>query len=140
MIGGAMKAQGLAEVPFHMVRHNCVVEVEINGARGIMFVDTGATVATVDERFFTPQMKTKMYAAKANLVDAAGIETRSKLTGAVSFRIAGVSVRVPDLRLTKFPFYGSTGGKVIGLLGMDILGRNGTIIDFGQKKLYFYPL
>jgi hypothetical protein len=29
---------------------------------------------------------------------------------------------------------------VIGLLGMDILGSNGTIIDFGQKKLYFYPL
>lgn len=139
MIGPAMKAQGLAEVPFTMIKNNCLVRVEINGAPGIMFVDTGATFATVDERF-TPQMKAKTYAARGTLIDAAGIETRSKLTGMVSFRIAGVNVRAPDLRISKFSFYGSTGGKVIGLLGMDILGRNGTIIDFGQKKLYFYPL
>jgi predicted aspartyl protease len=122
-----------------MIKHNCLVRVEINGAPGIMFVDTGATFATVDERF-APQMKTKTYAAQGTLIDAAGIETRSKLTRMVSFRIAGVNVRAPDLRISKFSFYGSTGGRVIGLLGMDILGRNGTIIDFGQKKLYFYPL
>ena len=139
MIGAAMKAQGLAEVPFTIINHHCVVRVEINGAPGIMFVDTGATFATVDERF-TPQMKAKTRAARGTLIDAAGIETQSKLTGAVSFRIAGVNVRAPDLRISKFSFYGATGGRVIGLLGMDILGRNGTIIDFGQKKLYFYPL
>jgi predicted aspartyl protease len=139
VIGGAMKAQGLAEVPFHVVQTSCLVAVEINGAPGIMFVDTGATLAGVDERF-VPHMKTKMRSSRVTTIDAAGIEAQTKLTDLRSFRIAGVNVRAPDLRIGRFGFYDSSRGKIIGLLGMDILGRNGTIIDFGQKKLYFYPL
>ncbi|MEY2489974.1 MAG: Aspartyl protease [Verrucomicrobiota bacterium] len=139
MIGRALKAQGLAEVPFTLAGHNCLVGVEINGAPGIMFVDTGATLAGVDERFL-PQMQAKAYAARARIFDASGVESATKLTNLRSFRIAGVNVRAPDLRIGKFGFYDGTRGKVIGLLGMDILGKNGTIIDFGQKKLYFYPL
>ncbi|MEY2558745.1 MAG: Aspartyl protease [Verrucomicrobiota bacterium] len=139
VIGSAMKAQGLAEVPFHIVQTNCLVAVEINGAPGIMFVDTGATLAGVDERF-VPHMKAKAYSSHVTSVDAAGVEAPTKLTTLSSFRIAGVNVRAPDLRIGRFGFYDTTHGKVIGLLGMDILGRNGTIIDFGQKKLYFYPL
>jgi predicted aspartyl protease len=139
VIGAAMKAQGLAEVPFHIVGTNCLVAVEINGAPGVMFVDTGATVAGVDERF-VPQMKTKAYSSAVRTIDASGAEMATKLSTLRSFRIAGVNVRAPDLRTGRFGFYDSSRGKVIGLLGMDILGRNGTIIDFGQKKLYFYPL
>jgi hypothetical protein len=139
VIGRALKAQGLAEVPFTIIQTNCLVAVEINGAPGIMLVDTGASLAGVDERF-VPQMKTQAYAAHATSIDAAGVESRTKLTKLRSFRIAGVSVRAPDLRIRRFAFYDGTRGKVIGLLGMDIMGTNGTIIDFGQKKLYFYPL
>jgi predicted aspartyl protease len=139
MIGPALKAQGLAGVPFAVVRTHCLVAVEINGAAGVMFLDTGATLAGVDERF-VPQMKTQAYAATATSIDAAGVERKTKLTRLRSFRIAGVPVRAPDLRVSRFGFYDTTRGKIIGLLGMDILGTNGTIIDFGQKKLYFYPL
>jgi hypothetical protein len=137
VIGPAMKAQGLAEVPFTIINHHCLVAVAINGAPGIMFVDTGATLAGIDERF-NPKMKTR--ASSALMVDATGVEARTRLTDLGSFRIAGVNVRAPDLRIGRFAFYDATHGKVIGLLGMDILGRNGAIIDFGQKKLYFYPL
>ena len=137
MIGGALKAQGLAEVPFTILKAHCLVRVEINGAPGIMFVDTGATFASVDERF-SPQMRKRM--SRVTMIDAAGAEAQTKLTNLGSFRIAGVNVRAPDLRIGRFAFYDSSGGKLIGLLGMDILGTNGTIIDFGQKKLYFYPL
>jgi hypothetical protein len=139
VIGAAMKAQGLAEVPFHVIQTNCLVAVEINGAPGIMYVDTGATLAGVDERF-VPQMKSKLRSSNVTAIDAAGVESQTKLTDLRSFRIVGVNVRAPDLRIGRFGFYDSSRGKVIGLLGMDILGRNGTIIDFGQKKLYFYPL
>jgi len=139
VIGPAMKAQGLAEVPFHVIQTNCLVAVQINDAPGVMFVDTGATLAGVDERF-APQMKSKLRSSNVTAIDAAGIETQTKLTNLRSFRIAGVNVRAPDMRMGRFAFYDSSRGKVIGLLGMDILGRNGTIIDFGQKKLYFYPL
>ena len=137
VIGQAMKAQGLAEVPFAIINNHCLVAVEINGARGIMFLDTGATLAGVDERF-NPQIKTR--ASRAMIIDAAGVEARTRLTNLSSFRIAGVNVRAPDLRVGRFGFYDRTHGKVIGLLGMDILGTNGSIIDFGQNKLYFYPL
>jgi hypothetical protein len=139
MIGGAMKAQGLAEVPFTILNNHCLVSVEINGVRGTMFVDTGATFATVDDRF-AALMKARTYSSRVSFLDAAGVESQTKLTRLASFRIAGVNARAPDLRISKFSFYGATGGKVIGLLGMDIMGPNGTIIDFGQKKLYFYPL
>jgi predicted aspartyl protease len=139
VIGPALRAQGLAEVPFSVIQTHCLVPVEINGARAIMFVDTGAVLAGVDERF-VPQMKVDPYSARATMVDAAGVERQTKLTRLHSFRIGGVNVRAPDLRIGRFGFYDSTGGKVVGLLGMDILGPNGTIIDFGQKKLYFYPL
>lgn len=64
----------------------------------------------------------------------------TKLTHLRSLRIAGVNVRAPDLRISRFGFYDRIRGKVIGLLGMDILGKNGAIIDFGPRKLYFYPL
>lgn len=139
MIGRALRAQGLAEVPFTILHTNCLIGVEVNDAPGIMFLDTGATFASVDERF-VPHMKTKAYAARGRSIDAAGVESASKLTNLRSFRIAGVNVRAPDLRIGRFAFYDTSRGKVIGLLGMDILGKNGTIIDFGQKKLYFYPL
>ena len=139
VIGPAMKASGLAEVPFTIFNNHCLVDVEINGARGLMFVDTGAYLAGVDARF-TPQMKTQAYSSRVMSLDAAGVEGRTQLTKLRSFRIGGVPVRAPDLRIGRFGFYDGTRGKVIGLLGMDILGQNGTIIDFGQKKLYFYPL
>lgn len=139
LLGQALKPQGLAEVPFTITQTHCLVPVEINGARGVMFLDTGAALAGVDERF-VPQMKAQTYAARATAFDAAGVETRTKLTRLHSFRIAGVNVRAPDIRIARFGFYDMTRGKVIGLLGMDILGTNGTIIDFGQKKLYFFPL
>ena len=139
MIGPALRAQGLAEVPFTIIETNCLVGVEINGAPGIMFVDTGASLAGVDERFIS-QIKAKAFPSRVRSIDAAGVERSSKLAQLRSFRIAGVNVRAPDLRTSRFGFYDRTRGKVIGLLGMDILGRNGTIIDFGQKRLYFYPL
>lgn len=139
MIGAALRAQGLAEVPFTIIETNCLVGVEINGAPGIMFVDTGASLAGVDERFIT-QIKARALPSRVRSIDAAGVERSSKLAQLRSFQIAGVNVRAPDLRTSRFAFYDRTRGKVIGLLGMDILGRNGTIIDFGQRRLYFYPL
>lgn len=139
MIGQAMRGQGLAEAPFTIYHTHCLVDVEINGVPGVMFVDTGATLAEVDERF-AAKWKARAYSSRVRMVDAAGVDTATKLTQLNSFKIGKVNVRAPDLRIGKFGFYDMTHGQVIGLLGMDILGKNGTIIDFGQKKLYFYPL
>ena len=140
LLGPALKAAGLAECSFGRVdNHNSVVEVEINGASGNMIIDTGATFAGVDDRF-APKMKVAGYSSHVGMVDAAGEIAASHLVRLNGFKIGGVSVRAPDLRLSRYDFYSTSGGKIIGLLGMDILGPNGSIIDFSQQKLYFYPL
>ncbi|MBA3830463.1 MAG: hypothetical protein H0X34_00925 [Chthoniobacterales bacterium] len=46
-------------------------------------------------------------------------------------------MRAPNIRLRRSASW--LGASVIGSLGMDILGSNGAIVDFGQQKLYFYP-
>ena len=58
------------------------------------------------------------------------------MTPLKSFRAGGVPLRAPDIRLRQVAAYSRSGGQVIGELGMDLLGSNGAVIDFGQRKLY----
>ena len=136
VIGPALKAAGLSEAT---LLSNCLVDVEINGFAGKMIVDTGAWLAGADMRV-APLIKALGYSSRVLGTDASGASMETQVVRLHSFKIGGVSVRAPDLRLATFDFYTRSGGKVIGLLGMDILGPNGTIIDFGQHKLYFYKL
>ena len=95
------------------------------------------TLTGVDKRF-AAQMKDNGYASNLSMIDAAGVANQvSNWTRVGSFKIGGVPVNVRDLTLSQFGFYSNSGGKVIGLLGMDVLGQNWGIIDFGQQKLYF---
>lgn len=139
IIGGAMKAQGLSEIPLTFGNHNCFVPVEINGNSGTMIVDTGASFAGVDQRYLE-KIKLAARTSRVQSIDATGTLSRTGLTELKSFHIAGVPVYAPDLRSGRFGFYDHSRGAVVGLLGMDILGKNGSIIDFGQKKLYLYGL
>ena len=136
VIGPALQASGLSEVP---LLPGCLVEVEINGFPGKMVVDTGAFLAGLDVRM-APLVRATGYRSRVGITDASGATMETKLARLHSFKIGGVNARAPDIRLQTFGFYSTSGGKIIGLLGMDILGPNGTIIDFGQQKLYFYKL
>ena len=139
MLGPALRAAGLAEVPFTQTEtHDCLVDVEINGVPARMILDTGAFLAGVDERF-APQLKTPLFNSQSGAIDAAGVISQTKYATLRSFKIGGVPVKAPDVRVSKYGFYPASGGKVVGLLGMDILGPNGTIIDFGAHKLYVIP-
>jgi predicted aspartyl protease len=137
VIGPALKATGLSEAP---LLPNCLVDVEVNGHSAKMVVDTGAYFAAADMRA-APKLKALGYSSRVMSEDASGTSGETQVIRNLrSFKIGGINVRSPDLRLGTFHFYTKTGGKVVGLLGMDILGSNGTIIDFGQHKLYFYKL
>ena len=139
MLGQALTAAGLTGVSFTIENHNmCLIDVDVNGASGKMILDTGATFAGVDSRVQS-QMNVRAYSSHVGSVDAAGVTAETKLAHLNSFRIGGVPARAPDIRMGKFAFYDTSGGKIIGLLGIDILGPNGSIIDFGQRKLFFYP-
>ena len=139
ILGPALQAAGLAEVPFSMGGGNCLVDAELNGATGKMVIDTGASHAGVDKRM-APRMKAHAYKSRTGFIDAAGVIRASELSSLRSFKIGGLGARAPDIRMLEYGFYTQSGGKVIGVLGMDILGPNGAIIDFGQQKLYFYAV
>ena len=140
ILGPALRSAGLAEIPFSITGNaHAIVNAEINGATGAMIVDTGKSLTGVDARFAS-KMKVLGYSSRVGTIDAAGVLSRTQLAKIRSFKIGGVNLRAPDLRLEHFPVYTQTSGKLIGFLGIDILGPNGTIIDFGNLKLYCYPL
>ena len=133
VIGPGLTSDGMAEVAMGA---GTTVPVEINGAPGKMVVDTGAYHAGADVRF-AEKIKAATRGSFAGGFDATNKILPTKMMQLRSFKIGGASVIAPDLRLTTFGFYSPDG--LIGLLGMDILGPNGAIIDFGSEKLYFYP-
>jgi predicted aspartyl protease len=140
VLGPALHGAGLAEIPFTITGNAlAVVSAEINGATGAMIVDTGKSLTGVDARFAS-KMKVAGYSSRVGTIDAAGAVIETKLAKIQSFKIGGVNLRAPDVRLEQFPIYTQTSGKLIGFLGIDILGPNGAIIDFGNLKLYCYPL
>ena len=140
VLGPALRGVGLAEIPFVVTGNgHAIVEAEINGAKGAMLIDTGKTLTGVDARFAS-KMKVVGYSSRVGTIDAAGALSKTELAKLQSFKIGGVSLRAPDVRLENFPIYIQTNGKLIGLLGIDILGPNGAIIDFGNLRLYCYPL
>jgi predicted aspartyl protease len=140
VLGPGLRGAGLAEIPFSVTPNAlAIVNAEINGATGAMIIDTGKVLTGVDARL-APKMKVAGYSSRSGTIDAAGVFIRTELAKIQSFKIGGVSLRAPDVRLEQFPIYTQTSGKVIGFLGIDILGPNGAIIDFGNLKLYCYPL
>ena len=135
-LGPALRAAGLSEVPFQQSGHGrCVVDVEVNGSPGKMVMDTGAVLSCVDPRFAS-QAKARANNTNIELVDVAGVRKNIDVANTHSFKIGGIPVRAPGFTLHPLSFYGK-GGQLIGLLGVDVLGQNWGIIDFGQQKLYF---
>ena len=140
VLGPALRGAGLAEIPFSVTGNSLpVVNAEINGATGSMLVDTGKVLTGVDSRLAS-KMQVAGFSSRVGTLDAAGAIMKTELAKIHSFKIGGVNLRAPDIRLEQFSLYTQTHGKVIGVLGIDILGPNGTIIDFGNLKLYCYPL
>jgi hypothetical protein len=138
IIGQALKQIGFAEVPFTIVNNGCFVDVEINGVLGIIQIDTGAAGGLIDPRF-TAKANARHYGTRMRLVDVAGAEAAVKLSRLASFKIGGIApLRTSEVLVVPFSGYAASGGKIIGLLGIDILGPNGTIIDFAQQKMYFF--
>ncbi len=137
-LGPALKAAGMGEASFAEMAHgNFLVNVEVNGVAGKMIMDTGASLTGLDVRFAARAKVRGNGRYGLNSIDAAGLKREEDLAEIGSFKIAGVPVHSPSVTLDNFRFYGSSGGKIVGLLGLDVLGQNWGIIDFGQQKLYF---
>jgi hypothetical protein len=157
-IGPGLTGAGMAAVSFASAGpRECLVPVEVNGYGGRMFVDTGSYLAAVDARL-AAQIGARPFVTRAGhrrpqtmdefervtRIDArsrevAALVENAPVTPLQSLKIGGVPARAPDIRLRRFDFYSAANPKAIGVLGMDVLGANGAIIDFGAQRLYFLP-
>jgi hypothetical protein len=133
-LSGALAAVGMAEAP---ITDGNRVDVEINGVAAKMIVDTGAVASLLDSRFAAKANARGYGSTHMEFSDIAGVKSRIDFAGLGNFKIAGIPARSSTATVQTFSFYSASGGKIVGLLGIDFLGQNWGIIDFGQQKLYF---
>lgn len=139
-LGAALHGVGLAEAPFlPYPGAPCLLDVEINGVAAKMILDTGAFLTVVDSRF-AAQVHLEGFRSRIKMLDIAGVEKQLDRATPRSFKVGGVSVDPDGVTLDDTGLYTASHGKIVGLIGLDFLGRNWGIIDFGQSKLYFSPI
>jgi aspartyl protease len=133
----ALTALGMAKAPFFDApRGNFVLNVEVNGVPTQMVLDTGAQATMIDGRF-ARMARAKGWGRDVRSTDAAGVTSNADFSGPKTFKIEGIPIRTPVVVLDRFVGYELSGGKIAGLLGLDVLGMNWGIIDVGQQKFYF---
>ena len=133
----ALKALGFSEANLQLSGAGLLVDVSVNDIAGKMVIDTGAQFSIVDSRFAT-QGKIKSYGATGlRMVDSAGVESSISWIDPTSFKIGGVEALRTKLAMQPVSLYQLSGGKIVGLLGMDFIGQSWGIIDLAQRKLYF---
>jgi len=133
-LSGALTNVGMGEAP---IVDGDQVNVEVNGVPARMYVDTGAVATLLDPRFAGKANARGYGSTDMEFRDIAGAKSKVDLTGLTNFKIGGIPTRSSTATLAPASFYSASGGKIVGLLGIDFLGQNWGIIDFGQQKLYF---
>ncbi len=134
----ALTSMGLAEAPIlDAPGGRAVVNVEVNGVPTQMALDTGSQLSELDIRF-AKMARTKGWGRRHVVEeDAAGVLSPADFAGTKTFKIEGIPIRTPTVLLERFAGYDLTQGKMVGLLGLDVIGLNWGIIDFAQQKFYF---
>lgn len=134
----ALTALGLTKAPLFDAPHgSLVLNVEVNGLPTQMALDTGAQLTLLDVRFAKAASTKGWGRGNVRQIDAAGVVTPADFAGTKTFKIGGIPIRTPIVVLGKFAGYDLTGGKMAGLLGLDVIGMNWGIIDIAQQTFYF---
>lgn len=137
-IGPALREIGFAEAPFGYSSHLCYVMAQINGVEAALQIDTGSFGGLIDPHFAT-KAHAYGYTQHMLLKDAAGREAEYLQAHLDSFKLGGIEPKdASRIGVTDYVGYADSHGKLVGLLGMDMLGPNGTIMNFGTQKLYFF--
>src|SRR3954451_20763840 len=125
----ALTSIGLSSVPFtETAQGSFLVKVEVNGHPAQMALDTGAQVTTLDVRF-AKEAGTKGWGRQnVRQTDAVGVLSPADFAGTKTFKIDEIPIRTPTVILAKFAGYDMTGGKMVGVLGLDVIGMNWGII------------
>ncbi|HEY2714077.1 MAG TPA: aspartyl protease family protein [Chthoniobacterales bacterium] len=134
----ALTSIGMAEVPFHDAPgRNFVVNVEVNGVPAQMALDTGAQASVLDVRFAKIARAKGWGRRNVYETDATGVSRSADLAGTKTFKIEGIPIRTPTVFVGRFAPYDLTHGKMVGVLGLDVIGLNWGIMDIAQQRFYF---
>lgn len=133
-LGPGLRGVGMTEIPFsNAARNRYYVKTEINGVPGEMILDTGDYLTTLATR--APGLKVQGVDSRLQSLDLTGATSRVSRVSLGSFRIGDFAAPTDDTVLLQNVSMGQE-SHLMGLLGMDVIGRNAGIIDCGQRKLY----
>lgn len=120
--------------------HLCI-EVRINRKKCRMVLDTGASRTVFDQKEIQALVREKSSLLEGKM--SAGLGTREMETHSIQLKkfqlgklsLADFEALVLDLDVLSQSYEQLGHGKVVGVLGSDILHRYQAIIDFGKQKL-----
>lgn len=137
-LGPALRSAGMVEVPLdYRPGAGYFVRTRLNGVEARMVVDTGAGFTCVNPGQLEG-LRAARWQSRTRMFDAGGRGGSSELALLQELRIGEHAVRTNDVR---FVHLALPGGKEApaGLLGPDLLGRNGAILSCGARQLYLIP-
>ena len=134
-LAAAMRGLGMTEVPLTRSANHLFAPAEANGVRGSIVLDTGAYLTSFDNR---AAARVKASASSTRMVsqDLAGTQSRVERATLNSFHVGGLDVTERDVMVMRITGFGGGESAPFGLLGMDVLGRHGGVIDCGANRLY----
>lgn len=133
-LGPGLRGVGMTEIPFSNAHRNrYYVKTEINGVSGEMMLDTGDYITALTSR--APGLRAAAFRSPIKAIDITGASSNVSRASLRSFRVGNFPVTTDDSVLLQDMSMGEE-SHLMGLLGMDVMGRNAGIIDCGQRKLY----
>lgn len=133
-LGPGLRGVGMTEIPFsNPHRNRYYVKAEVNGVSGQMMLDTGDYLTILAAG--APGLKLEGFSSRLQTIDVTGAASRVSRVALRSFRVGDFLVPTNEPVLLQSLSLG-TESRLLGLLGMDVIGRNAGIIDCGQRKLY----
>ncbi len=124
----------LEDSSFHLV-----VPVDIDGVKGDMIVDTGASVTVVERKLFEGK-EADDTVVKIQSGSVTGQIEDVQIIRAEAFRLGGrklkrVRLAAMDLEYVNEMYDKHLSRRIIGLLGSDFCVRYQVVIDYGSKKM-----
>lgn len=133
-------------VPLEIVKlednsYHLITSVEINGVKGDIIIDTGASVTVADQKIIPPgtgkntdiEMQSGSVSGQINNVKVVKIDC-FKIGG---MRIGNMQIAAIDLDYVNEMYNKHLNRKIIGLLGCDFCVKYQVIIDYSRKQMTF---
>lgn len=134
-LGPALRRLGMAEIPLTRAGAKYLVPASLNGTSARLVVDTGAYRTLLDRRAAARFQVTPRHGRRQlRTMDLGGRRQEAHATSVASFQLGGVPVR--ETRVLLADLESPPGANVAGLLGVNVLGNCGAIMDCGAARLY----